>query len=400
MYDVIVVGARCAGSPTAMLLAQQGYRVLLLDKGHFPSDKRLSTHVVVRPGGAMLQEWGLLDSVKKTNCPPLSTFAIDYHSLVHFEATPPGVDGVDAVYAPRRILLDDILLKAAIRAGVEFREGFVVEDLLWDEGHVVGAQGRSRDSSLNVSEQARLVVGADGLGSVVARRASAAAYHTTPTLTAAWFGYWSGVPAEKIRVFFRPHRFFVALATNDNLTLIVGYIPIEEAHEFRADAEQNFMRDFEANVPDLYEAMQAGRCEEHLLGTEFQPNYFRVAGGPGWALVGDAGRHHDSINPSGITNAFIDASFLTDAINEGFSGRTSMSEALATYQRRRDERWSHHHEFALQMTALPPATPEMAGFMQALATKPDLAGEFAAFFEGQEAHLDFMSPQKLQRLAA
>ena len=75
-YDAIVVGARCAGSPTAMLLARQGYRVLLLDRARFPSDT-VSTHLIHAPGVAALDRWGLLDRLVATGCPAISTYCFD-----------------------------------------------------------------------------------------------------------------------------------------------------------------------------------------------------------------------------------------------------------------------------------------------------------------------------------
>src|SRR5688500_1756378 len=119
MYDVIVVGARCAGSPTAMLLARKGYRVLLVDKATFPSDT-ISTHYIHQISIARLQRWGLLDKFVASNCPPIyhATFDLDFFTLTGTWAS---VDNVAAAYSVRRFILDKILVDAAVAAGVELR---------------------------------------------------------------------------------------------------------------------------------------------------------------------------------------------------------------------------------------------------------------------------------------
>ncbi len=99
-YDFIVVGARCAGSPTAMLLARKGYRVLVVDRASFPSDT-VSTHVIHAPGIAALNRWGLLDEVTATGCPPVETYSFDFGPFA-IRGTPRAIDGFSAAYAPRR----------------------------------------------------------------------------------------------------------------------------------------------------------------------------------------------------------------------------------------------------------------------------------------------------------
>src|SRR5882672_6537903 len=99
MYDAIVVGARCAGSPTAMLLARKGYRVLLVDKAGFPSDT-LSAHYIHQPGTACLKRWGLLDRVAASNCPPIHKLSFDL-GFFALEGEPTPSDGVGVGYAPR-----------------------------------------------------------------------------------------------------------------------------------------------------------------------------------------------------------------------------------------------------------------------------------------------------------
>src|SRR5215467_439859 len=138
-YDVIVVGARCAGSPTAMLLARKGYRVLLVDRATFPSDT-LSTHVVQPPAVAALARWGLLDRLIATGCPAIHTYSFDF-GPVTITGTP-GNDAAAVAYCPRRTVLDKLLVDAAAEAGAHVLEGFHLDELLMEDGSVVGIKGR------------------------------------------------------------------------------------------------------------------------------------------------------------------------------------------------------------------------------------------------------------------
>lgn len=165
MYDAIVVGARCAGSPTAMLLAHRGYRVLLLDRATFPSDA-VSAHHVTVPGVARLARWGLLDTVVASGCPPIRRMTVRLGDFT-FRGTPTPIEGIADQYCVRRTVLDTVLVDAAAEAGAEIREGFVVEELLFDGDRVAGIRGRAPGGG-DVVERARLVVGADGLHSQVA----------------------------------------------------------------------------------------------------------------------------------------------------------------------------------------------------------------------------------------
>src|SRR5215213_8072185 len=92
-YDVIVVGARCGGSPTAMLLARRGHRVLMVDRATFPSDT-VSTHFIHAPGMAALERWGLRDSVVASGCPPIQTYRFDFGPFV-IAGSPRPSDGID-----------------------------------------------------------------------------------------------------------------------------------------------------------------------------------------------------------------------------------------------------------------------------------------------------------------
>src|SRR4051794_28376991 len=186
MFDAIIVGARCAGSPTAMLLAKRGYKVLLLDRAVFPSDT-LSTHFIHPAGVACLDRWGILDRIVATNCPAVSQITFNAGALV-LKGSPVPVQGHSEGYGPRRFLLDDILVRAAVEAGAELREGFVVDSLLTENGRVTGIRGRAKGGA-HIQEHARIVIGADGAHSFVAKSVNADYYNVRPTFTCNYYSY-------------------------------------------------------------------------------------------------------------------------------------------------------------------------------------------------------------------
>src|SRR5437899_8845010 len=178
-YDAIIVGARCGGSPAAMLLARKGYRVLVVDRATFPSDT-LSTHLIHAPGVAALARWGLLDRVVATGCPAIETYSFDFGPIT-IKGSPHAFDGVATAYAPRRTVLDKILVDAASEAGAEVREGFTVDEVVVEDGTVVGIRGHDKDGA-PVVERARVVIGADGRNSRVAKAVQPEHYHDKPML--------------------------------------------------------------------------------------------------------------------------------------------------------------------------------------------------------------------------
>ena len=185
MYDAIILGARCAGSPTAMLLARQGYKVLLLDRAAFPSHLPHG-HFIHRGGPRQIQKWGLLDDLIAAGCPPVTTFQQSIDDLA-LTGTDLAVDGVAFGYGPRRDVLDKVLVDAAVDAGAELREKFSVQEIFMEGDTVAGIRGRDNDGSPTVTERARIVIGADGRNSMLARAVQAPAYETMPTLLCWYF---------------------------------------------------------------------------------------------------------------------------------------------------------------------------------------------------------------------
>jgi flavin-dependent dehydrogenase len=333
-----------------MLFAQQGYRVLLLEKARFPQDT-LSSHYLHMQGVALLNRWGLLDKIRDSGAQPITHQR--YEGLgVRIEGFSLPIDGLRTTYAPRRFVLDPILADGAVAAGVEFREGCAVNDLVWEDDRVVGVR-YTTPGGVEATDRARLVVGADGMRSLVARKAGAQNVIEHPRMTCTYYSYWAGVPSD-FELYERPGRWIGVLPTNDDLTLLMAYFPQEDFAEVRKAVEPAYLDAFRTTAPELYERMQGGERVEQLYGTGHQENYFRKAYGPGWALVGDAVTHKDSITARGITEAFVQAQSLTDNIGERLHDEDALNSALRRYENELSNEALNHYQGALNVAELKP----------------------------------------------
>ena len=392
-FDAIVAGARCAGSPTAMLLARQGYRVLVVDKATFPSDT-ISTHLVHPPGVAALKDWGLLDRLLATGCPGIDTYAFDFGSVTISGA--PGTDEAPLAYAPRRTVLDKLLVDAAAEAGAEMREGFTVEGLVIEDGRVTGIRGHGKgEPALNL--RARVVVGADGHHSLVARLAGAEAYNEIPPLQVSYYTYVSGLPMDgRYEVHLRPGRGFAAWPTNDDLTLVIGGWPRSELVENRKDIEGNFRATLEI-VPEFAARFRAATRETRFVGQSLA-NFMRKPFGHGWALVGDAGYTKDFITALGISDAFRDAELCATALDEALSGARPFEDAMADYHSERDRHSLPFYELTAQLAPLDPLPGELEQLLAATQGNQEAMDQFARVGGAVMSPADFFSEENVGRI--
>ena len=373
--DAIVVGARCAGAATAMLLARRGFDVLLVDRARFPSEIPHG-HYIRMHGPPRLAAWGLLERVLATGAPPITSIMMD---LGDFPLTGRDliVDGVPVGVAPRRAALDQVLIDAAIEAGVEFRERFPVHTLTFEDERVTGIRG-PRD----VTERARWVIGADGRNSGVAKRVRARAYAEQPTLACWYFAYWSGVEIEGLEMYRRDRRMIFAHPTNDELVAVFVGWPIAELPAVRSDVERHMMAvvDREAG---LAQRIHSGRRQERVYGAAQLPNFLRKPYGPGWALVGDAGCHKDPVRALGICDALRDAELLAAALTAALTGISPGTAALSDYERQRNEATRGDYEANLRAARFNPPAPDVLEARAAARDDPQAAAQFCLAWEGR-----------------
>jgi len=395
-YDVIVVGARCAGAPAAMLLARKGYKVLLVDRSRFPSEIPHG-HFIHRHGPRRLRDWGLLDRVIATGCPPSTTITMDTGDvcLVGRDLV---VDGVAAGYGPRRTILDMVLVEAAIEAGAELRECFAIEKYLIEEDRVVGVRGRDCSRGGWATEHSAITVGADGRGSLLARTVRAADYEYVPTLMCWYFSYWSADP-HGLELYVRGQRAIFAHPTNDGLLAVFVGFPIREQRAAQSDLERQFMAAVDL-VPELADRVRSGERVERFYGAANLPNFLRTPCGPGWALVGDAGCHKDPYLALGICDAFRDADLVANAIDQQLSGARWHDQAMADYERRRNEATMPDYRMNLDLAQFKPLSAEQRRLLEAVQGNQEATNHFFMAREGMIAPETFFNPENLRRIGA
>ena len=324
-FDAVIVGARCAGAATAMLMARAGLRVLIVDRTH-PSRDTLSTHALMRAGVVQLSRWGLLQRVVAAGTPPVTATTFHYGDRTEtLQLTEP-------LYAPRRTVLDTALLSAAREAGAQARFGVGVTELCRDRtGRVTGVLARVRGGDA-VTFRAPLTIGADGLRSTVARQAGAPTVRRGTAASALIYGYWPSPSAWQYDWFYRPGVSAGIIPTNDGQVCIWAGLPGQRFADERGRGglADLFARLLAEAAPEAAALVARAAPIGALRGFPGMPGYLRRATGPGWALVGDAGYFKDPLTAHGISDALRDAEFLTRAVLDG--GR----DALAEYERTRD----------------------------------------------------------------
>jgi flavin-dependent dehydrogenase len=348
MHDVIVVGARCAGAATALLLAGAGHRVLLVDQAGFPSET-MSTRYIHQPGVARLARWGVLPSVLDAGCPAITHLS---HCVdgVTIAGALPAFGAIDFAIAPRRQVLDGLLASEAQAMGAEFRPRTKAVALLWRDERVAGVAVRGPDGATR-SEPARVVIGADGMRSTVARLARAAVTVDDGRRTFVHYSQWR-LGDRAVRLVESSGRYLGMIPTDDDVCLLATYAPQAEFGQARTEATA-FHRGIIASLaPDLDERLRDAERVGTLIGSGDQRNFFRQAAGPGWALVGDAGHHKDSITARGITDAFAQAELLSEILAGRCESDAAVDTALAEYARRRDTMLLESYQATLRTTDL------------------------------------------------
>jgi len=330
-YDVVVAGARAAGAAIALLLARQGRRVLLVDRGHYGADT-LSTHALMRAGVMQLSRWGVLPRIIAAGTPVVSaaTFIYDGETLT---VPVKSRDGIDGLYAPRRTVLDRALVDAATAAGVTTAYETALVDLQQDAyERIGGAVLRTANGDIR-TVAARLVVGADGLYSPTMKLVKARTIARGCFSSAIVFGYWRDLPLHEYRWYYSPGMSAGVIPTNDGLTCVFASVPSAAFAEHFGQGVGRGYREVLARVaPDIAFRFSPYAIAGRMHGFAGMPGRLKQAAGPGWALVGDAAYFKDPLTAHGLTDAMVEAEYLAAAIAD------DRDESLMDYAADRDRR--------------------------------------------------------------
>ena len=335
-YDVVVVGSRVAGASTALLLARGGARVALVERAAYGTDT-VSTHALMRAGVHQLHRWGLLDEIVATGVPAVRRTTFHYSDGEPVEVAIRSSAGVAALYAPRRHVLDRMLVDAAGAAGVDVRHQAVVTALLGDNTGRVGGVRLADRAGRAFDVPAMITVGADGIRSTVADGAGSAVVRRGRSCSAMLYRYYADLPATGYEWAYGHRAAAGFIPTNEGRTgVFVGTTPCRLRALRRDGTERAFATLLAAAAPRLAERIASAAPDSRVRGWAGATGFMRRAWGPGWALVGDAGYFKDPITTHGMTDALRDAELLADAILEALAGVVPEAVALARYEAIRD----------------------------------------------------------------
>jgi flavin-dependent dehydrogenase len=362
-YDVVVVGARAAGAATAMLLARRGVRVLAIDRSAYGSDT-LSTHNIALAGVLQLSRWGVLDDIREAGTPVAGTVEFNYGAEKVVLNIPARGD-VDGLYSPRRTVLDAKLVDAAVASGAQVCHGVSLVDVTRDEaGRVKGVVVDDHGTTRTVS--ARYVVGADGTRSKVARLVGSEKYHEDEG-AGSIYSYWAGLPSDKIVNFYEVGKAGGIIPTNDGVAVAWTAIsPADFQNEARGDLAGAHHERID-ELAGLRELLAGAQRVGGYRGHPGLPGYLRQPYGPGWALVGDAGYFKDPVSAHGITDAFIGAEMVADALADVLRCGVDENVALARYGTDRETLASEMMPPVAKIASLEATLPEVAESFKAMA---------------------------------
>jgi len=400
-FDVLIVGARCAGSPLATFLNRAGLSVCVVDQAGFPSDT-LSTHMFQASGMEVLQKLDVMDAVLASGAPPLSTCYmkfedVDLSGSARLRETDPDM----AMLCVRRISLDVHLVDKARDAGVEMRLQTRVTELIKENGRVTGARVVGRDGKTDIID-ADLVVGADGRNSTIAHLTGARRYHVIPSERISSWAYFRGVPNQGERKLYY-HRlgddFVVAAPADDDLFLVV-VCPSEEFFDaYKADSEGWFNRAV-AGCPPVADLLVNAKRATRFRGLKHFEGFFREATGPGWVLVGDSGHFKDPTPGQGISDALRQVDKLSAAILRGFSKPDERDSALRRWWRWRDSDSIQHYWFCSDIGKRGPVSPARLQLLRRVAENEELRKDFLDIFIHRKYPRQLFGPRALATAAA
>jgi 2-polyprenyl-6-methoxyphenol hydroxylase-like FAD-dependent oxidoreductase len=395
-FDVVVVGARCAGSPLATFLKRAGLNVCVVDQTDFPSDT-LSTHMFQVGGIEVLNQLGVLEKVLATGAPPITSCYMKFEDVDM--SGPPRVRKNDLnvpLLCVRRVSLDIRLVEMAQEAGVEMRLNTRVVELLKQDGRVNGVRVARRDGKTSTIH-ADLVVGADGRLSTVARLTGARRYHVIPSERMSSWAYFRGVPRQAVsKVYYhrRDDDFVVAAPADDDLFLVAVCPSVEYFDSYRTDSEAWFRRAVSGCEPVTELLANAERTTKFRGLTRFE-GFFREATGPGWVLVGDSGHFKDPTPGQGISDALRQVERLSQAILRGLGSPQERDDALRDWAKWRDRDAIQHYWFCSDIGKRGPIEPVMLEILRGMAGSDELRMDFLDIFLHRRYPRQMFGPRAL-----
>jgi 2-polyprenyl-6-methoxyphenol hydroxylase-like FAD-dependent oxidoreductase len=334
-YDIIIIGARVAGSTLAAILGQKGYRVLMLDRSSFPSDT-LSTHFFRAPALRAFDKIGIGSEVQSV-APQLR---VNYNVIDGIEFPEPVDRPEDYPFymCVRRIVLDNILIRSIKQIpDIELKEGIKVTGLLWNNNSVAGVKWEMADEKGEFT--AKVIVGADGVNSFIAKEINPEYEYQEPVNRAMYYAYYKGIkstegPAAEFH--YSGNTLVYCFPCDSDLTLIAASIPIAQFASFKRNVEEEF-NEIVNSMEALSERFNKAEREGPIRGSGNIPGYLRIPYGNGWALVGDAGMVMDPWSGQGIDQAATHSVLLADSLDNYFSGKNDWEDAMAAYHSARNE---------------------------------------------------------------
>jgi 2-polyprenyl-6-methoxyphenol hydroxylase-like FAD-dependent oxidoreductase len=355
----------------------------------------MSTLYIHQPGISLLDRWGILDQVARSGAKKLDKVTYGVPGI-RLRGQAPGIRGIDGTYAPRRRILDQIIAAAAVQAGAEFRDGTKVIGLLNDGGNRVCGVRLRGPAGREYKERTALTIGADGMRSTVAALAGAEILRRDPLKTCVYYGFWQDLPVG-FEFYERPGNWVAVIPTNDDLTVVSAYFPQSLFPRIRKDPAAWFGEAVRETAPEVYERIRCAGQVERLKGTGDQQNFLRQAHGPGWALVGDAGCHMDTITARGITDAFLQASILASAIGDDLLVPGRLDAHLREFAQERNRAIEGPYDGTLAVADLELSESRTA-MLRVISQSPTLTELYFSVVAGLKTMEDLLIPELIDNL--
>lgn len=396
-YDVIVIGARCAGSSLAIYLARAGFKVLLVDKATFPSDT-LSTNTFFNNTTALLRELNVIEEVIKTNATPVKAIKFQFEDTV-IEGPIPIVNGEDTSYCIRRTYLDDILLRqAGSLENVKILQGFRVNELVYKGDVVVGVRGEDRSGVLQEFTSS-IVVGADGRHSVVRKLVKSEQKITSPSTVAIYFGYFSNIQhdgAAKFEVYKRGENMAILFPTNDNAYVVTVNFPLANKsllEDFKRNSEGSLRQLLTDQFPNttIGARLESATLTEPIRGLHEYENYWYKGMGKGWALVGDALCFKDPAMAQGIHDAIRGAQLLADTLDKNKERTKSWNQIAEEYQQVIEAEFMVRFYMGCELSKNEPISDQQDAVNKLISTHPEVIEKFLGIYNYANEPSDFES---------